>query len=422
MDGMTVFVFVLAVLLGILIGAATAFLLSRRTALALQEELDDAGTRLGRAVAACAAAEAEARVLQTHNRQLAQQSQEDQSVLRALAPLAEKLGQVQAQVGQLEKDRAHQFGQLAQQLQDAQLSDAKLLSTTHSLASALRSSTARGQWGEVQLRRVVEAAGMLQRVDFLEQATLSVLSRETVSSTARPDMVIQLPGNKQIVVDSKVPLAAYLEAQTPSDGRDEAHSAADERRRQELLAQHVKAVRAHVDALSRKRYWEGTANSPDLVVCFIPIESVLSAALQTDPSLLDYAFSRNVVLASPVSLLAILKGVAFSWKQDVLTENAKELYDLSRELYDRLGTMGTHITRLGSSLKSSVEKYNSFVGTLESRVLPTARRINAFEPDPDNSGLDTQSVEVTPRLLSAPELIDSRQDDVLEEEPAERSA
>lgn len=423
MDGFTLILAVLAAVLGLVVGAAGSYGVARRHLNDLRNELDDAGSRLGAAVSARAAAEAENNLLHTQNRQLLTQTGEDQSVLRAIAPLADKLGQVQAQVGQLERERAQQFGRLAQQLHEAQISDSKLLSTTHSLASALRSTTARGQWGEVQLKRIVEAAGMLQRVDFNEQATLTIASREGASATARPDMVIQLPGNKQIIVDSKVPLDAYLEAHSVTRAEDPEQESAQERRRQELLAQHVKAVRAHVDALSKKRYWEGAANSPDLVVCFLPLESVLSSALQTDPALLDYAFTRNVVLASPVSLLAILKGVAFSWRQDVLTENAKELYDLSRELYERLGTMGSHLTRLGSSLKTSVEKYNSFVGTLESRVLPTARRINTFDVEADGPDLTTRSIEATPRLLSAPELIDP---DVLapvrEPEQAERSA
>lgn len=418
MDGNTLLLVVLTAVLGLVFGAGIAVVLSRPVLAGLRNEVDDAGTRLGAAVSARAAAEAENRILHAQNQQLLEQSGQDQSVLRAIAPLADKLGQVQAHVGQLERERAQQFGQLAQQLQEAQLSDSKLLSTTHSLASALRSTTARGQWGEVQLRRIVEAAGMLPRVDFYEQATLTIASREGSSNTARPDMVIQLPGNKQIVVDSKVPLDAYLQAQSEPTAEDQERSGSAESRRSELLSQHVKAVRAHVDALARKKYWEGTDNSPDLVVCFIPLESVLSSALQTDAALLDYAFARNVVLASPVSLLAILKGVAFSWRQDVLTENAKELYDLSRELYERLGTMGSHITRLGSSLKSSVEKYNSFVGTLESRVLPTARRINAFEADENDPGLTTRAVETTPRLLSAPELIDTES----ESEPVEKSA
>lgn len=420
MDGYTLLLLVLTAVLALITGAGIAVMRLRPVLAGLRNEVDDAGTRLGAAVSARAAAEAENRLLHAQNRQLLEQSGQDQSVLRAIAPLADKLGQVQAHVGQLERERAHQFGQLAQQLHEAQLSDSKLLSTTHSLASALRSTTARGQWGEVQLRRIVEAAGMLPRVDFVEQATLTIASREG-TNTARPDMVIQLPGNKQIVVDSKVPLDAYLEAQAVP-AREDQEGGAEEARRRELLAQHVKAVRAHVDALARKKYWEGADNSPDLVVCFLPLESVLSSALQTDPALLDYAFTRNVVLASPVSLLAILKGVAFTWRQDVLTENAKELYDLSRELYERLGTMGSHITRLGSSLKSSVEKYNSFVGTLESRVLPTARRINAFEGAGNDSDLATGAVEATPRLLSAPELIDSGETTEPRTEQVNRSA
>lgn len=422
MDGTTLLFALLTAILGLISGAGVTVVLLRRTMNGLRDEVDDAGARLGSAVSARAAAEAENRLLHAQNRQLLEQSGQNQSVLRAIAPLADKLGQVQAHVGQLERERAQQFGQLAQQLQEAQLSDAKLLSTTHSLASALRSTTARGQWGEVQLRRIVEAAGMLPRVDFHEQATLTIASREGTANTVRPDMVIQLPGNKQIVVDSKVPLDAYLEAQAQPAAPGGEPGGAGEARRTELLSQHVRAVRAHVDALARKKYWEGTDNSPDLVVCFIPLESVLSSALQSDPGLLDYAFARNVVLASPVSLLAILKGVAFSWRQDVLTENAKELYDLSRELYERLGTMGSHITRLGSSLKNSVEKYNSFIGTLESRVLPTARRIKAFETDEAGPGLSTSAVETTPRLLSAPELIDTGSAQEPDNSPEQRSA
>ncbi len=401
----------LALLTGALLGAVGMAVPMRRRVGQLRSEIDDAATRLGQAASARAAAEAESRLLLTQNHQLTDQASGDNSVLRALAPVAEKLGQVQSQVGLLERERAQQYGQLAELLQEARLADARLLSTTHSLASALRSNSARGQWGEIQLRRVVEAAGMLPRVDFLEQATINVVSTETGSTSARPDMVVHLPGNKQLVVDAKVPLSAYLEAHGQTGGHIDPQQPVPEDRRTALLVQHAKALRQHVDALARKKYWDGTENSPELVVCFIPAESVLSSALQADPSLLDYAFSRNVALASPVSLLAILKGTAFSWRQEVLTENARELFTLSRELYERLGTMGGHVAKLGNSLRSSVERYNSFVGTLESRVLPTARKINAF----DAGSLDQSdqaavpAVDATPRLLGAPELIDGEE-------------
>ncbi len=230
-------------------------------------------------------------------------------------------------------------------------------------------------------------------------------------------MVVQLPGNKQLVIDAKVPLSAFLQAQeldgVEAGGREAEHAA--------LLQQHAKALRAHIDTLAKKKYWEGTNNSPELVICFIPVESILASALRADPGLLDYAFSRNVALASPVSLLAILKSAAFSWRQEVLTDNARELFELSRQLYERLGTMGGHVAKLGSSLKASVEKYNSFVGTLETRVLPTARRIGAFDAasldavpagaGPEKSAFSgIQAVEATPRLLGAPELLDGTDD------------
>ncbi|MDN4610930.1 DNA recombination protein RmuC [Arthrobacter burdickii] len=428
---------VLLVLLAFVLGSAVgAFLVARyltpRTA-DLRTELDDATARLGSTTTDLAAAVAQRDLLQQHNRELTGKTSTDNDVLRALAPVAEKLTQVQRQVGLLERDRLEQYGQLARQLEEAREADARLLSTTSSLAGALRSNSARGQWGEIQLRRVVEAAGMLSRVDFLEQVSFSAGDD---GERARPDMVVQLPGDKQLVIDAKVPLTAFLAAQELAGAADsDADTAALESRRAELLRQHGKALRAHIDALARKKYWEGAANSPELVICFIPVESVLSEALRADPELLDYAFGQNVALASPVSLLGILKGAAFSWRQAVLTDNARELFDLSKQLYERLGTMGGHVTRLGASLKTSVERYNSFVGALESRVLPTARRIGAFdsasldvvdaaaggaEEGADVSMLGTAraqragapgspgqaAIDATPRSLTAHELLD----------------
>ncbi|MHA7153772.1 DNA recombination protein RmuC [Arthrobacter sp. TMN-50] len=415
MDGFIVVVVILAILIGGILGAAGMAWAARPRVQRLTEELDDVGERLGSTSAALATASAENRMLVTQNRELTNRSTGDQSVLQALAPVADKLNHLQSQVGILERDRVEQFGQLAEQLREARHSDAQLLSTTHSLTAALRSNSARGQWGEVQLRRVVEAAGMLPRVDFLEQATIT-LNAGAKDTSARPDMIVQLPGGKQLVVDAKVPLAAFLDAQELPEGPDQGNSP---NRRDALLQQHAKALRAHIDALARKRYWQGVDNTPELVVCFIPVESVLSSALHADPGLLDYAFTRNVALASPVSLLTILKGAAYSWRQDVLTEHAKELFELSRQLYDRLGTMGEHVTKLGNSLKTSVEKYNSFVGTLESRVLPTARRINEFDsaslasahPSETSNPLRVSPVESTPRLLSAAELLNPKNEE-----------
>jgi len=375
---------------GLLGGAAAVGWLLRGRLLASEEQENAALERAGALAADFAAADAERRLLFNQNQALSQRQGSDASVLQALGPVSEKLNAVQRQVALLERDRVEQYGQLAEQLRDAKDADARLLATTRSLESALRSNSARGKWGEVQLRRVVEAAGMLAHVDFNEQVHLV-----TGDGAHRPDMVVRLPGGKELVLDAKVPLSSYLQAH---DAGTPAGATANEH-----LARHAKAVKAHVDALAGKKYWERAQNSPELVICFVPVESILSAALMADPGLLDYAMARNVVLASPMSLLAILKAVAFSWRQDVLTENAKELFDLSAQLYTRLGAMGEAVSGVGASLKTSVDRYNKLVGTLEARVLPTARKLNALDP---GTIAAPAAVELSPRSLTAPEFGD----------------
>jgi DNA recombination protein RmuC len=388
-------------LVGAIAGAAAVYVLLRRRTLAVEQDFDAVSSRLSEVSAQFAAADAERRLLAAQNRDLGESRNQDGSVLRALAPVAEKLTAVQQQVSLLERDRLEQYGQLAQQLQEARLSDEQLLRSTHALESALRSNSARGQWGEVQLRRVVEAAGMLRHVDFHEQVHSGQQHGAAAETSVRPDLVVQLPGEKQLVVDAKVPLTAYLAAQelgASAGGQQHAQTLAGQ---QAQLVAHAKALKAHVDALSSKKYWDIPGNSPELVICFLPAESILAAALSADPALLDYALSRNVVLASPSTLLAVLKSVAFTWRQDVLTDSARELFELARQLYERMGTLGENVTKLGSSLKTSVDRYNSMVGTLEARVLPTARKLNAL----DAAGLTTPpAVEVTPRSVAAPEL------------------
>ncbi len=403
MDGFAVVLALLMLILGAAAGAWGSFVVNSRRARALEEDFDGVSSRLADVTGQLAAADAERRLLSTQNRELSDSRAQDGSILRALAPVAEKLSAVQQQVSLLERDRVEQYGQLAQQLQDARLSDEKLLQSTHALAAALRSNSARGQWGEIQLRRVVEAAGMLRHVDFNEQV------HTTSGDTAlRPDLVVQLPGDKQLVVDAKVPLASYLQAQellnaaVPSHGTVDGGAHASGTTPAGLLAAHAKALKAHVDALGSKKYWDIQGNSPELVICFLPAESILAAALDADPSLLDHAMSKNVVLASPGTLLAVLKSVAFTWRQDVLTDSARELFDLARQLYERMGTLGDNVGKLGSSLKTSVDRYNALVGTLEARVLPTARKLNAM----DTAGLSVPpAVDVAPRTLAAPELL-----------------
>lgn len=399
MDAFAWVVSTLTLLLGLVLGAAGLWVLGFRDRFAA---LTDENRRTSQDLAAAQLALATARgqVESLQSRADADRVREgaDRQVLQVLAPVADKLHQVQQQVTVLERDRVEQYGQLSQQLSMAAEQDAAILRTTSSLAGALRNTSARGTWGEVQLRRVVEAAGMLSRVDFNEQVT--------TSTGKRPDMVITLPGGKSVAVDSKVPLNSYLLAQEI----DLLAEPARETERRSLLEAHAKALRAHVDDLASKSYWESIPGSPELVVCFLPAESFLAAAVTSDTELLDHAFSKNVALAAPATLLSILKGLSFAWRQELLTENARALFDESQELYNRLGTLGTHVTRLGSSLKSSVEKYNSFVGTLESRVLPSVRRIQNLDPghgvsSVDGAGLSVAPLESTPRVLSASELL-----------------
>ncbi|MDO5617279.1 DNA recombination protein RmuC [Kocuria sp.] len=336
---------------------------------------------------------------------------QDHDLLRALAPLTERMRQMQDHVQRLERDRAEQFGDVSQALREARATDVELRRVTGALEGSLRSNSARGTWGEMQLRRVVEAAGMLAHVDFTEQVHLT-----TDQGAQRPDMVVHLPGQQRMVLDAKAPLAAYLRAQesgvagtgSNSSGTRSAGSVAGDGDSATHLAAHAKAVRAHVDELGKKKYWEALGHSPDLVLCFIPVESALAAALEADPSLLDHAATRNVALVSPVSLLASLKAVAFSWRQESLAREATELLRLSRELYDRLGTMGGHLSKMGGSLRRSVEQYNELVGSLERRVLPTARKLNDLDPTaaPDQR-LDTVSVEAQLKVITAQEFLDT---------------
>ena len=332
-----------------------------------------------------------------------EREQRDSKVLQALSPVQETLRTMQSKVTELESQRDLQHGQLSQQLRTAAESEERLRSTAESLASALRSNSTRGVWGETQLRNVVQAAGLLERVDFDLQASIS-----SDAGAGRPDMVVHLPGGKNIAVDAKVPFTAYLEAaQIPATATGDELA-----RREALIKQHVKVLRGHIDALAGKAYWNGLEASPELVIAFIPSESLVSSALEADPAIMDYAFGKRVALASPVTLWSVLKTVAFSWQQDVLTDEAKNLFDLSKELYSRLATLGEHADKLRRSIDGTVTSYNRFANSLESRVLVTARKLNALDestvlPKP-------QSVEQDPKRLTSVELEFAALDQLLE--------
>jgi len=338
----------------------------------------------------------------TEQRAEAQRVQQQNAVLTALAPVRESLQQMQSKVASLEQERHAQFGSLAEQLRRAQESDEALRATTESLAGALRSTSTRGVWGETQLRRVVEAAGLTRHVDFDLQSTIS-----SDRGQGRPDMVIRLAGGTSIAVDAKVPLDAYLEASALTGGD------AQEAQRRQFMQKHVKAVRAHIDALAKKAYWSGLDASPEFVICFLPSESLLAAAIDEDPTLLDYAFGKRVALASPVNLWAVLKTVAFTWTQQEVSTEARTLLNLGTQLFDRLGVLAGHADDMRRALERTVESYNRFAGSLETRVLVTARQF----PGIDASALEAapQPITTSPRRFTAPELIEGS-------EPVERTA
>jgi DNA recombination protein RmuC len=294
----------------------------------------------------------------------------ESKVLQALAPVKDTLSHMQAKVTELETQRHLQHGELAEQIKSTRESAELSRAAAETLASAMTNNAVRGAWGETQLRTLVESAGLLNRVDFTLQTSISA-----ESGARRPDMVLNLPGGKSIAVDAKVPYNDYIEASAiPASATGEQAAL-----RTAKLAAHAKRVKAHVDALAGKTYWTGLDSSPEFTIAFIPNEPLLAAALEQDPALLEYAFGKRIALASPVSFWAVLKTVAFTWQQDVLTEDAKKLFDLGKELYSRLATLSEHADKLRRSIESTVTSYNQFASSLEQRVLVTARKLDALD-------------------------------------------
>jgi len=317
------------------------------------------------------------------------------AVEQLVEPLKQTLARVETQLRESESARQTSQAALTEQVKFARQAAEQLRDQTRALVTALRRPEARGRWGELQLRRVVELAGMSARCDFDEQVTLAGAGGDEFPAAAvRPDMVIRLAGGKNIVVDSKVSLAAYLEAA----------EASDEDVREARLAAHARHLKDHVDRLAAKAYWSALSPAPEFVVLFIPGEAFLAPALEREPSLLEYAITRRVHIATPTTLVTMLRTAQYAWQQEALSDNARAVFDLGRELYERLTGLGGHVEMVGKSLASAVSAYNRAVGALESRVLVTARKLNQLGVT-DAELAAPSPAELPPRSLSAPELV-----------------
>ena len=302
---------------------------------------------------------ADARLQATRQEATGELEQRRQAIEQLLTPLRDQLGRYEQGLRLLELERQKAYTGLAEAVRHLSDSQDRLQAETRNLVTALRAPATRGRWGEMQLRRVVEMAGMLEHCDFDEQ-----VSATGDEGRIRPDMVVHLPGARSVVVDAKVPLQAFLEAVEATD---------EEQRRLHLVA-HARQLRAHVDALAKKGYWQQFDRSPEFVVAFVPGDPLLAAAFEHDPTLLEHAMSSHVVLATPTNLIALLRTVAASWQQEAVAENAREVQRIGRDLYKRLCTFGDHLARTGRGLAGAVDAYNKAVGSLERSVLPQARR------------------------------------------------
>jgi DNA recombination protein RmuC len=307
------------------------------------------------------------------------------AVADMVAPVRDSLNKVDAQIQQMEVARGDAYGELRSQVQSLITTQKELQSQTGNLVRALRTPNVRGRWGEIQLRRVVEIAGMLSYCDFAEQESVT-----TETGRLRPDLVVKLPGGKHVVVDAKTPLQAFLDA----------FETTDEEARRVCLANHARQVRDHMNTLSGKKYWEQFDATPEFVVMFLPGETFFSAALEQDSSLIEHGVLNRVIPASPTTLIALLKAVNYGWNQEKLARNAQQISALGKELHDRLRLLAGHITSVGTGLDRAVESYNKAVGSLESRVLVSARKFSELGASVAEDIPELAPIETTARALS----------------------
>jgi len=313
-----------------------------------------------------------------------------QAIRELVAPVKMSLDKLDDRIQEIEKTREGAYQALTTQVRSLAQGQGDLQRETANLVRALRQPVARGRWGELQLRRVVEMAGMLDHCDFIEQATV-----EGTDGRLRPDMIVRLPGGRNIVIDAKTPLTAYLDA----------IEAVNDDVRKQRLVEHARQVRDHMTKLGRKSYQEQFDPTPELVVLFLPGEMFFSAALEQDAELIEFGVGEKVIPATPTTLIAMLRAIAYGWKQEALARNAQEISELGRELHERIAVMAAHWGRVGKNLGDAVGAYNSAVASLESRVLPSARRFKELEAVPDGREIALiEQVELLPRALQAPEL------------------
>ncbi|WP_292441004.1 DNA recombination protein RmuC [Methylophaga sp.] len=311
-------------------------------------------------------------------------SSKEKAIEQLVKPISEALQQTTKQIHDIEKERKESYGSLRTTIDQMTKSQQQLQLETQNLVQALRRPEVRGQWGEMTLRRLAELSGMVAHCDFFEQTHTA-----TENGSIRPDMIVKLPEKRDIIVDAKTPLDAYLSA----------IQAKDDSERQRELKRHAQVIRSRVRELARKNYWAEYSNSPEFVVLFIPGEQFLSAALEVDPALLEDSMSQNIILATPTNFIALLRAVSYGWKQQALAENAENIRELGEMLYKRLSTFGNHLSKLGNSLGSSVNHFNSAVGSLERQVLPGARKFTEMGISSKNEITDLPPVEQQPRQV-----------------------